>query len=88
MVEWLFLAVPRGCLQFLIVVFPDHTHLLFSCGVAGDAIHYFYHCRRYTTERQGFNDTVRLFQHLSTSSILFDDENWNFENNIVLFRAV
>ena len=25
----LFLAVPRGCLQFLIVVFPDHTHLLF-----------------------------------------------------------
>ena len=29
MVEQLFLAVPRGCLQFLIVVFPDHTHLLF-----------------------------------------------------------
>ena len=23
------LAVPRGCLQFVIVVFPDHTHLLF-----------------------------------------------------------
>ena len=30
MVERLFLAVPRGCLQFVIVVFPDHTHLLFS----------------------------------------------------------
>ena len=29
MVEWLFLAVPGGCLQFVIVVFPDHTHLLF-----------------------------------------------------------
>ena len=28
MVEQLFLAVPRGCLQFVIVVFPDHTHLL------------------------------------------------------------
>ena len=27
----LFLAVPRGCLQFVIVVFPDHTHLLFFC---------------------------------------------------------
>ena len=27
-VERLFLAVPRGCLQFVIVVFPDHTHLL------------------------------------------------------------
>ena len=26
MVELLFLAVPRGCLQFVIVVFPDHTH--------------------------------------------------------------
>ena len=22
-------AVPRGCLRFMIVVFPDHTHLLF-----------------------------------------------------------
>ena len=30
MVDQLFLAVPRGCLQFVIVVFPDHTHLLFS----------------------------------------------------------
>ena len=29
MVERLFLAVPRGCLQFVIVVFPYHTHLLF-----------------------------------------------------------
>ena len=25
----LFLAVPWACLQFVIVVFPDHTHLLF-----------------------------------------------------------
>ena len=29
MVERLFLAVPRGCLRFVIVVFSDHTHLLF-----------------------------------------------------------
>ena len=29
MVERLFFAVPRGGLQFVIVVFPDHTHLLF-----------------------------------------------------------
>ena len=28
MVERLFLVVPQGCLQFVIVVFPDHTHLL------------------------------------------------------------
>ena len=25
MVEWLFLAVPWGCLWFVIRVFPDHT---------------------------------------------------------------
>ena len=29
MVERLFLAVPRGCLRFVIVVFPDHINLLF-----------------------------------------------------------
>ena len=29
MVERLFLAVLWGCLRFVIVVFPDHTHLLF-----------------------------------------------------------
>ena len=29
MVERLFLAVPRDCLQFVIVVLPGHTHLLF-----------------------------------------------------------
>ena len=37
MVERLFLTVPRGCLQFVIVVFPDHTHLLF--------LRYCYMCR-------------------------------------------
>ena len=30
MVEQLFLAVPSGFLRFVIVVFPDHAHLLFS----------------------------------------------------------
>ena len=28
MVERLFLAMLRSCLRFVIVVFPDHTHLL------------------------------------------------------------
>ena len=27
-VVWLFLTVPRVCLQFVIVAFPDHIHLL------------------------------------------------------------
>ena len=30
MVERLFLEVPQGCLRFVIVVVPDHTHLLLS----------------------------------------------------------
>ena len=29
MVERLFLAVPRGCLRFVIVVFPDLTHYFY-----------------------------------------------------------
>ena len=33
MVERLFLEVPWGCLRFVIVVFPDHTHLLFLATV-------------------------------------------------------
>ena len=35
MVERLFLAVPQGCLQFVIVLFPDHTHLLFFLYIFG-----------------------------------------------------
>ena len=30
-VLWLFLTVPWVSLQYVIVVFPDHTHLLFEC---------------------------------------------------------
>ena len=35
MVEWLSLGVPWGCLRFVIVVFPDHAHLLFFMTVMG-----------------------------------------------------
>ena len=34
MVERLFLTVPWDCLRFVIVVFPDHTHLLFTVLIA------------------------------------------------------
>ena len=47
MVERLFLAVPRGCLQFVIVVFPDHTHLLFLHGAACKEV--FNECRKSTS---------------------------------------
>ena len=39
MVERLFLAGPQGCLRFVIVVFPDHTHLLFLCLTGFALIH-------------------------------------------------
>ena len=34
-VVWLFLTMPRVCMQFVIVVFPDHTHILFLWHVRG-----------------------------------------------------
>ena len=55
------------------------------CGMVEDAIHYFFHCRKFTIERQVFNDTVRV---LSIDMILCSNYNLNMENNIVLFRAV
>ena len=59
MVERIFLAVPRGCLQFVIVVFPDHTHFLFSrC------------CKPKTTERILSKITLRLNQALQA---IFED---------------
>ena len=61
-----------------------HDNLLCDlCDVVEDAIHYFFHCRRYTIERQVFNDTVRILQPLSINLILFGNENWNFETNIL-----
>ena len=30
--------MPRGCLQFVIVVFPDHTHLLFLLAFLDDVL--------------------------------------------------
>ena len=44
MVERLFLAVPWGCLQFVIVVFSDHTHLLFFIFYLAQAI--FCECKK------------------------------------------
>ena len=39
MVERLFLAVPWGCLRFVIVVFPDHTHLLFFYMISSSCVY-------------------------------------------------
>ena len=42
MVERLFLTVPRGCLQFVIVVLSDHTHLLFLTDQENNWVRVFY----------------------------------------------
>ena len=44
MVERLFLAVPQGCLWFVIVVFPDYTHLLFTCWISFAPVFSFIYC--------------------------------------------
>ena len=63
MVERLFLAVPRGCLQFVIVVFPDHTHLLFL----RFSIKSFSEC----TEKSGnFQGTFLFYCHFLAKKIL------------------
>ena len=69
----------------------NHLHdnpLCDLCGMVEHAIHYFFHCRKFTIERQVFIDTVRGFQPLSIDMILCGNFNLNMENNIVLFRAV
>ena len=54
MVERLFLAVPRGCLEFVILVFPDHTHLLFFISVYENGCQSDY--RRIPQDTAGFPD--------------------------------
>ena len=56
MVKRLFLAVPRVCLQFVIVVFPDHTHLLFFMLCLPDNIQ--------TDNIEAFNSTSRYLDDL------------------------
>ena len=53
MVERLLLAVPQGCLQFVIVVYPDHTH-------------YFLHqIQFYPFKRNGISHSYQLDQSIS-----------------------
>ena len=62
MVEWLFLAVPWGCLRFVIVVFSDHTHLLFGIWEFG----FISICISYFTEV--INNSLKQ-DHLSTKMV-------------------
>ena len=74
-VVWLFLAVPWVCLQFVTVVFPDHTHLLFlkvhvqlfsgNIGIIfGLALHLFSFF--VSTNNEGFGNTAHTLSILAT----------------------
>ena len=72
-------------------LFKKHVYdnpLCDLCDVIEDAVHYFFHFIKYFDERQVFNDTVIVFQPITISLILFGNENWNTETNVVLFRAI
>ena len=58
------------------------------CDVAEDVYHYLFQCRKCSVERQVFNDTVIGFHPLNINVILYGNENWNTEANMVLFGAV
>ena len=53
------------------------------CGVMEDATLFFFYCIKYIDERHVLNDTIRDFQPLTISLILFGSENLNIETNIV-----
>ena len=67
MVERLFLAVPQGCLQFVIVVFPDLTHLLLLKHLSNQTVllvnkckvnmqYLFFKCNQYSKANAAFKE--------------------------------
>ena len=66
----------------------SNNYLYDLCNLAEDAYHYFFQCRKYSVERQVFNDTVIGFQPLNFNVILYGNEKWNTEANMVLYRTV
>ena len=67
MVEQLFLAVPQGCLRFVIVVFPDHTHLLF--------LKIIFYCRLFTDYEIKYFKTIK-FHHIITNATKLEGSNF------------
>ena len=57
------------------------------CGMLEDAIHYFFHCRKFIIERQVFNYTVRAFQPLSIDMILCGSYNLNIKKQYSIVQS-
>ena len=84
MVEQLFLAVPRGCLQFVIAVFPDHTHLLFlTCKIICKqfTLAYFTYSKKKKKKKKknmlGIKTLILL--HLTTETLLLSQTRLSFK---------
>ena len=56
-VVWLSLAVPWAFLQFVIVIFPDHTHLVFLSWLSQLLLE----VRQHTSDLQTFHTNFRLY---------------------------
>ena len=78
MVGRLFLAVPRGCLQFVIVVFPDHTHLLFL------------HCLRYNNQsyHSGLLSSKKSHGSTHARALIVKHVESSFENSYTVWGCI
>ena len=72
MVERLFLAVPRGCLRFVIVVFPDHTH--YFCFI----------CQQYDTALFGNSEAVQVI-FITIVLVQFNHKMQQKHMNFIIF---
>ena len=61
MVERFFLAVPWGCLRFVIVVFSDHTHLLYFIPYTTAASHLKYVEKQQRKQENNSRIVMNLF---------------------------
>ena len=77
MVERLFLAVPWGCLRFVIVVFPDHTHLLF----------FLLYCHSPLKKPYLFNVAYNVTDNISSRAILRHN-NYIFNRYLPVFISL
>ena len=66
----------------LIIIFSETIFVIILLEIC--VAHYIFHCRKYSDDRNIYNDTVRV----NISLILFGNEICNTETNIVFFSAV
>ena len=90
MVERLFLTAPQGCLQFVIVVFPDHTRLLFlstdtQCPFTTTDVKRHILCHHTQTLLNLSNDFLEMFQGKITTLTSYQVVKWiRLESNMTM----